>query len=455
MTTGSTAGSSRSGPSTRAVFALAWPMAMNAILLQGILIIDTLLVAPLGEASLAAMGLAASIVAIVLGVIFAFANGTQLLAAQAEGAANGPALGAAFWSGLLINGVIAAIGTVLILTFGRPVLDTLSQTPAMGRLAWDYIAWFTLVIAGVALCQNITVTLYATGRSRLPLYGNLLELPVNALLSYALINGAWGFPLLGLSGAAIGSAVAVGLRAAFLLAVLRFLKPDFARFPWASVRTARRAVRHHVDNALPIAGTFISATLSLQVCMLVYAQLPIRQFALLTLLLPWMKVATHAATAWAQGTGIQVGQLLGRDAMEALDEFVARAWRFAFHIAAAIALAYTAICFAFEWIYPDLDARTVHIARTIVPLLIVLPLIRTSNTICGNVLRAGGDAAYSLKIHMSVQWFVTVPLSVLFVLVLELPLIWVFAIMVIDELVKAPPFHLRLYSGRWKRRLVA
>lgn len=442
------------GPSTRAIFALAWPMAMNAILLQGILIIDTLLVSPLGEEALAAMGLATSLVGIVLGVIFAFANGTQLLAAQAEGAANGPALGSAFWSGLLINGAIAASGVALIFTFGQPALDALSQTEAMGQLAWHYIAWFTIVIAGVALCQNITVTLYATGRSRLPFYGNLLELPANALLSYALINGVWGFPALGLSGAAIGSAVAVGLRAAFLVAVLLVLTPGFTALPWRSVAAARRAIRYHFGNALPIAGTFISATLALQVCMLIYAQLPVREFALLTLLVPWMKVASHAATAWAQGTGILVGQLLGRNAIGALDEFVSRAWRFAFGIAVTIALAYTAMCLAFERIYPALDAQTVRIVWTLLPLLIVLPLIRTSNTICGNVLRAGGDAGYSLKIHVSVQWLVTVPLSVLLVLVLDLSLIWVFVIMVIDEIVKALPFHRRMYSGRWKRRLV-
>ena len=55
--------------------------------------------------------------------------------------------------------------------------------------------------------------------------------------------------------------------------------------------------------------------------------------------------------------------------------------------------------------------------------------------ICGNVLRAGGDAAYSLEIHASVQWLVTVPLSALLVLVFDLSVFWVFAIMIIDEIV--------------------
>jgi len=34
-------------------------------------------------------------------------------------------------------------------------------------------------------------------------------------------------------------------------------------------------------------------------------------------------------------------------------------------------------------------------------LLVALPLIRTADRICGNVLRAGSDAAYPLKIHIA------------------------------------------------------
>ena len=54
-------------PTMRDVIALSWPLAMNALFLQAILIVDTVLVTPLGEASLAAMGLAASLASVVSG----------------------------------------------------------------------------------------------------------------------------------------------------------------------------------------------------------------------------------------------------------------------------------------------------------------------------------------------------------------------------------------------------
>lgn len=90
-------------PTMHEVLGLSWPLAMNALLLQAILIIDTVLVTPLGESSLAAMGLAASLAGLVSGVLFAFSTGTQLIVAQAVGAQNPVAIGSGFWSGLFIN----------------------------------------------------------------------------------------------------------------------------------------------------------------------------------------------------------------------------------------------------------------------------------------------------------------------------------------------------------------
>ena len=49
--------------------------------MQSMLMIDTLLVSPLGEIPLAAMGIATTIIAFVLGIQMALANGTQLFLA--------------------------------------------------------------------------------------------------------------------------------------------------------------------------------------------------------------------------------------------------------------------------------------------------------------------------------------------------------------------------------------
>lgn len=437
------------------IFNLAWPIAMNAILLQLILVIDTVLVTPLGEEALAAMGLAASIAGMIMGLMFAFSNGTQLIIAQAYGAKKPSAINIGFRAGRIINGIIACLGILFIFTIGKLLIDSIASTTSMASMAYDYLRIFSVVIIGIAICQNITVYFNATGNSRLPFYANISELPINAAVSYVLIYGVFGFPELGLTGAAIGSAVAVMTRS---MALMFFYSRDQKKQQSAKNNVVKKITKsdllNHLKFATPIAGTFISMVLAANVCTLIYAKLSINQFAALTLILPWIKIAGHLSTGWAQSTGILVGQLLGNKSWTILDSFVSKSWRALFLIAVVISLLYLGMFYLFEAIYPELQNETLNTLWQFMPILLVLPFIRTSNTICGHVLRAGGDAKHVFKIHALTQWLVTVPLSVLFVLYWELSAVWVFGLILLEELIKGIPFHLRMHGGEWKKSLV-
>ncbi len=284
-------------PTMRDVIGLSWPLAMNALLLQAILIIDTVLVTPLGESALAAMGLAASLASLVSGVLFAFSSGTQLIVAQAVGAQNAVAIRSGFWSGLFINLLLAVGGVTLILTGGPRLLASLAETPDIAAGALRYLVIFSGVILGVAMVQNITVYLNARGNSRIPFYSNLLELPVNAGLSLVLIHGLVGFPQMGLAGAAVGSLVAVCIRAVFLIGYLWRVDGTAISIPVWSWRALIANMRRHFSLAWPIAGSFISITVAGSACMMLYSRLGINQFAALTLISPWIRIGGLLVTS--------------------------------------------------------------------------------------------------------------------------------------------------------------
>jgi len=311
-----------------------------------------------------------------------------------------------------------------------------------------------LVTIGVALSQNITVYFNATGNSRIPFYANIIEIPVNVLVSLVFIYGFLGMPELGLTGAAVGSIVAVSCRTLFLLSFFSKQQQKQSTTHQSTARLSQADVIHHLRYATPIAGTFISAVTVGSICMMIYAKLGVYQFAALTLIAPWVKVCAQLATAWAQASSIIVGQLLGNRAWELVDGFIKRSWRVSFQISGIIALAYVSIFYLFKLLYPELQQETVDTLWQFVPILFVLAFIRTSNTFCGNILRAGGDAKHVFKIHAYTQWFVILPLSALFVLYWELSAVWVFALVLLEESIKGIPFHLRMLGGKWKKSLV-
>jgi len=431
-------------PTNATVYSIAWPIGMNALLLQAILFIDTVIVGGLGESALAAMGVASAVGGLILGV---------LGVAQAYGASNSVALKSGFWSGLIVGACVAALGIAFIYLFHEKIIGKLTDDKHVAEMAATYLLISTGVIAGMAICQNISVFLYATDKPKIPFYCNIVELPFNAAVSYALVYGMWGMPQLGIAGAAIGSVLAVMLRMIYLTSFLYRKQFSYLLSADWFENSISHSVIEHLKNALPIAGTFISMNFSFTICMMVYSQLAIHEFAALTILLIWVRTLGQLVTAWCQAIGILVGRLLGQDRAELLDAFVKSAWRLTLIISVFIALIYACTPFLFAYIYPNLESKTLDVVKTLLPILILLPLVRASNTVCGNVLRASGQAGYAFKVHVTAQWLSTVPLTILFVLVLDLPAFWVFALLVFEECLKAVPFHVRIANGRWKQRM--
>ncbi|MEL6522085.1 MAG: MATE family efflux transporter [Pseudomonadota bacterium] len=438
-------------PTRRDIFSLAWPLALNAIMLHGLVVIDAVLVTPLGEAALAAMGLAASIGGFLVGVIFAFCNATQILIARAYGAKDEVALKSALWCGLAINLVATVLGLTLVAILGRHIVESFAQTTAIAQNALEYLTVFAVVILAEAFAQCLTCYFNGCGRTRIPFFSHLIAMPTNVGLSAMLIYGIGGAPELGLIGAAIGSAVGAVLRGVYLAwQIMRYNRVHIGLDGW-SHGTFLITMRRNLMFSLPIAATFTSVVLANSLCALLYARMGVNQFAAMTIILPWVQLTGQLMITWAQASAILIGQLLGNGAPSGkIDRFLTRSWRSALGLGIVVIVTYVALGLSFPLLYRDLQDETLDALTSFLPALVLLTLPKCSNAVCGNTLRAGGDTVYVMNIFLVSQWLIRVPLTALCILMFHLSATWVFALFLLDELVKFPPFHLRLRAGKWK-----
>lgn len=438
------------------VFVLAWPMTFKAIMLHGTVVIDAYLVSSLGEASLAAMGLAAAIAGFILGAILAFSNAMQIRTAQAFGTNDPVFMKSTLASGLIVSLAVGGIGLGLLAAFGGVLIDAVAPTTDMAGLAKGYLAVFSIVILGEAVGQCLSSYFNGCGRTRLPLYSFCLSLPINVIASIILIHGLWGVPAFGVTGAAMGSAIAICVQVGFLAYQLARLDGHLSRVRGWRQATLVKTVFRHISFSLPIAATFISATFAAHFCTLIYAKLSLNAFAAMTLIGPWIMVAGTIGMQWAQATGIIVAQLLGQKPSEdVLDRFLSSAWRGAFVASAIVAFIYMLISLSATYLYADLSLETRTTLLGFLPILLILPFPKQSNAICGNTLRASGDTIYVMHIFIWSQWLFRVPATALAVLYFQVPVFWVLSLLFFEELIKFPLFHRRLYKGDWKRAVVA
>ncbi|MEO9459833.1 MAG: MATE family efflux transporter [Lentilitoribacter sp.] len=443
-------------PKTSDIFKLAWPMTLKAVFLHGTVLLDGWLVSPLGEKSLAAMGLAGALGGIVLGVIFAFSHALQIRTAQAYGTDDPVYRKSVLASGLTIGLTIGLIGICAIFLFGQSLLSTLATSADISQQAWTYLSIFSLVILGEAIGQSISSHFNGCGRTKIPLLGYCLSVPINVVLSYALIHGAFGLPAFGVPGAAMGSAAAILFQTIFLISQLIRLDGFLHNVKGWQKGTFQKSIQRHVAFSLPIAATFVSATFAGHICTLIYAKMALPDFAAMTLIAPWNMVAGQISMQWTQATGIMVAQLLGKKTSEpVLDRFLSRAWRGAFVAAFCVAIIFIAMNLSIQILYPDLLIETQMILIGFLPILLIIQIPRTTNAICGNTLRASGDTVYVMKLFIWAQWGFRVPATAVAVLYFDLSAFWVLSLILWEELIKFYPFHQRLWKGDWKRRSVA
>ncbi|WP_084659965.1 MATE family efflux transporter [Vibrio sonorensis] len=420
--------------------AIAWPLALNALLMQSMLMIDTFLVSPLGEVSLAALGISSTIIAFLLGIQMALANGSQLVLSRAVGSGQSSKLAKGFWSALVINTCSACIGWLVIVFAKEQLVSLLTSEKVLADEINQYLSIAKYLILVNGLTQVFIALFNALGRTKVPFIGYLIELPVNAASSYLLIHGAHTLQGMGVQGAAVGSLIAICLRFLYLFACLKEQGEGRLNAPIVNGAFIN-SVRLHFQEVFPVAVNITILQVGATIYMLLYSQLDINAYVAITLVMPWIRSGTQFITAWAHSSAISISQALGAGQLKSLEKDIDVSIDISVWLSIATALFFLLLSLVLPDFYPDLDKETYHALTLISPLYILLPIVRGYNTVHGHVLRALGKTKSVFLVNFSGQWVISLPLCMLVVFYLELSFFWAFAVMPFEEIVKALPFR--------------
>ncbi|MBR9728927.1 MATE family efflux transporter [Shewanella intestini] len=427
-------------PYVRSNLALAWPLALNALLMQSMLMIDTLLVSSLGEVSLAAMGIATTIVAFIMGIQMALANGTQLVMSRAVGSQSAAGLAKACWAGMSINLGVGLFFWLLLQLFETSIVEQLTQHQDLQVEALRYLGVAKYVVLFNAVTQVCIALFNSLGKTKVAFKGYLIEMPINALLSYAFIYGTAVTSQFGVTGAAMGSLIAILVRFIYLASCVYHLD-DVALRLSVTVTEMIDNIRRHFIEIFPVAANVTMLSIGVSVYQLLYSQLSINAYVAITLVLPWMRAGGQFITAWAHSSAISISQAIGSKTLDDLEDNVNVSINLAVAISVVTMLFFWGLSFWIADIYPQMTAQTYQALAIIAPLYILLPLVRGYNTVHGHVLRAMGHTTAVFKINFTGQWVISIPLCALLILYFDASIFWAFAIQPFEEMIKAYPFR--------------
>lgn len=163
---------------------------------------------------------------------FGLNNGLQTLIARRAGENRPDEIGKIFGQGVFISLIIAIVG-ICLTWFVAPSI--LRNSIDSGSIAADSIAYLKIRIWGLTFLyvyQMRNALLVGTNNSRYLISGALAETIANILFDYLFIFGHWGFPKMGLNGAAISSIIAefTGMSVIFIVIHFKGITKRFSLF---------------------------------------------------------------------------------------------------------------------------------------------------------------------------------------------------------------------------------
>ncbi len=235
----------------------------------------------------------------------------NVFVAQYTGAGSGGRVGSALWQGIYFC-LGAGVLLSLLSLAAEPLFDVVGHSMPVRRL--EVVYYRILCIGGGLNVLEATFSCFFSGRGLtrpvmgVHLAGMLLNIPLN----YALINGAWIFPEMGIAGAGIGTVVSWGAMV-FLFVGLIFTRSNDRRFGVIGRRQFepelfRRLLRFGVPGSLQ----FTMDIFAFAFFVLMVGRIGPVELAVTNIVLTINSLAFMPIMGFSIGTSTLVGQALGR-----------------------------------------------------------------------------------------------------------------------------------------------
>lgn len=439
-------------PSLRLLLTLAWPIVLARASQAVVGFADALMVAPLGEASLAAVTTGAmntlAVLILPMGTVFIL----QSFAAQLRGRRELSAVRRYGWYGLGLA-ALAGVLSAGIVPIVPAILARLDYEPAVEREMALYISIRLLSVGAATGTEALGNWYGGLGNTRVALVVGLVTMVVNVAGNWLLIEPRFGLPGYGVAGAAWASVFAswVGLA---VVAVA------FWRGAWAEgvprtvtglrIRELGRVLRFGLPNGVNWFLEFAAFALFINV---VVAHLGTTVLAAFNVMLQINSISFMPALGVSSAGAILVGEAIGRGAHDEVWPFVRLTAIVAVAWMVSVGLCYLLAPEALAGMFRPREGpseRFVAIASTMLALAVIWQVFDALGITLSEALRAAGDTSWCMWARIALAWLVFTPAATFTVIVLGGRVISVMVALTLYIAVLAAVLAYRFATGRWR-----
>ena len=329
--------------------------------------------------------------------------------------------------------------------FAASLYNWFGTAPEVAALGVDYVQMLTWMMPFIFMKLVFVSALNAAGDTKTPMKVKLVSIVLNVVLNYLLIFGKYGFPELGVLGAAVGTVIVNTIE--FAVYILLYTSKVTPYTPvWHYSKTLlRRALKVGIPASVERALTFGSFMLFTAI---------IAHYG--TEALAGYQVGLRVeGLAFMPGIGFTIaamalmGQGLGAKRPEQSREDVLLVLKYATGLMFLLSLFMIFVPEKIVWLFTD-DAGTIKEASLYLRIVGLSQIPLAFNFVLSGALRGAGDTKRTLKINLISLWAVRIIPGFLLSWYFH-NILLVYLAMIADTFVKAVWLWVTFQKGAWQR----
>ncbi len=446
----------------RLVLAIAVPVVIQNGITQFVGVLDNLMVGRMGTEQMSGVAIANQLVFVFNLTVFGGLSGAGIFGAQFAGKNDNDGIRHVLRFKLIVTALISVIALIVLGFFHAPLLNLfLHEGSAEGDLAAtlrfgsEYTLIMLIGLAPYAIAQCYASALRETGETFIPMIGSGSAVLINLVLNYLLIFGKFGFPKLGVRGAAIATVVS---RFAELAIIAVYSHTHTKRFPffagvYRSLRLPWSLAVDIIKKGAPLLLNEMLWSLGMTAMTQCYSTRGLAVVAAQNISSTVSNLFNIVFMSIGSSIGIIVGNLLGANKLEEAKDTdrkiiaLSIATCFLFGLMLFFAAPYIPRLYKTEPEVMKLASEFLRVSSCMMPFY-------AFTHACYFTLRSGGQTKITMLFDSCYVWCVCIPVAFVLSRFTSMPILPLFIICCSLELVKCALGFFFVRSEKWVVNIV-
>lgn len=437
----------------RKLWGLVLPIAIQNLMTALVSASDAFMLGFVSQTSLSAVSLATQIQFVHNLFMLALTIGATTLAAQ-------------YWGKGDTDSVEEILAIVLKISMAVSVVFFIAAMFFSGFLMRIFTNDIKLIQAGIPYLRIVSVSYLFMGFSQIYLcimknsgrtakstiYGSVAVV-INIGFNVIFIFGLAGFPAIGIAGAALATTVSRALE--LLLTIYENMHRSLVCVRLKYIRNSSKKLKKDFWHyTTPVLGNELVWGCGFTMFSVIMGHLGSDAVAANSVANILKNIIACVCNGIGIGAGIIVGNELGKGEMERAREYGNRLFKLAVFAGAVSGLILLAVSPVLRIFTGSLSAQAHSYLKNMMYICTYYMIGKSVNaTVIAGVFCAGGDTKFGLKCDAVTMWVILIPIGMITAFVLKLPIMVVYFIISMDEIIKLPAVYRHYKKYNWVRNL--